>query len=311
MTGAESFVPSDSRRNMAAPVVVDEDALDTLSHISSEQGDVPQMELDEMRRRIRGREVDTKRMLSWLEEAEAAETAAEQPGSAAVGPAQEDEPGFQGGKREHAHIGEVPFGRTRPALHARVEVEFEDFIYCGTVMALKGTTACTVQFDADGEDVDIKCGEHRFRTIQRAEDGASAAAVDSEDTAQSDGKAAPEPRRTPLKRKRGGDATDASVDTSGGAGPPSSQERAAKDEPSPESEAAAAAEGSSSAPESSGGFAVSDASPESEEASGSGHVELSQATSELVGGVTNDLNASLEQIGMFLTADCAEKEGQG
>ena len=88
-------------------------------------------------------------------------------------------------------------------------------------------------------------------------------------------------------------------------------ERAAKDEPSPESEAAAAAEGSSSAPESSGGFAVSDASPESEEASGSGHVELSQATSELVGGVTNDLNASLEQIGMFLTADCAEKEGQG
>jgi hypothetical protein len=40
-----------------------------------------------------------------------------------------------------------------------------------------------------------------------------------------------------------------------------------------------------------------------------GDVQLSQATAELVGGVTHDLDASLAQIGMFLEADCAEKEG--
>jgi hypothetical protein len=309
--------------------MADEDAV---SHVDSEQGDVPQTELEDMRKRIRRGEMDTKRMLRWIDEAANAGQPEEEVVVEVEGqkqkqqqqqqqqqrrrrrPDDEEELGFVGGKRGLQHEGEVPYGRVCPALAARIEVEFQDAIYCGTVTGRRGTTVCTVKFDADSEEVDIRCGQHRFREIPRGEPETNTAGERS-DEALTSGKvpsAADEPRCTPLKRKRGTGTTAALSTSEPAAAPAASSEDspgAAKGSPdltrSTQSGSAATAE--SSAPQSSGGFAVSTSPAADEE---TGHVELSQATAELVGGVTNDLDASLAQIGMFLEADCAQKEGK-
>ena len=132
-----------------------EEEMDALSHVDSEQGDVPQAELESMRKRIRKGEVDTKRMLQWI--ADATE-AAEQPARAAE--RGREEPGFVSGKRKLQRGGAVPYGRVCPALSARIEVEFEDAVYCGTVISRRGKTVCTVLFDADG----ARAHAHRART---------------------------------------------------------------------------------------------------------------------------------------------------
>lgn len=304
--------------------MADEDAL---SHVDSEQGDVPPAELEDMRKRIRRGEVDIKRMLRWIDDAEkATKEEGEEERQRQLPPQREqqrprqrpgdEELGFVGGKRRLRRVGEVPYGRVCPALAARVEVEFRDAIYCGTVTGRRGKTVCTVKFDADSEEVDVRCGQHRFQEIPRDEPETDTAG-DRTDEAQASAKAPPtaeeEPRCTPLKRKRGTGTTPARSTSEPAAAPAASSEDspgAAKGGPdaatsATPSESAATAE--SSAPQSSGGFAVS-TSPAADE--DRDHVELSQATAELVGDVTNDLNASLAQIGMFLEADCAEKEGK-
>lgn len=270
----------------AMPVAVDEQ-LEALSHVDSDQGDVPQTELHSMRQRIRDGEVDTKWMLQWIEDAKEAALPAQQ---LLV------QEGFVGGKRELQREGQVPFGSVCPALSARVEVEFNDAIYCGTVIRVRSETACTVLFDADGDQIDITCGQHRFQEIQRENAGTSIAALTcaNPETGQ---------RYTPRKRKRGSsqsEACEANADApavhaeNGPDAPQGSLSAAPNAVPS---ESAAIAEGS----------ALTSSEVFAEEP---GDVKLSQTTTELVGGVTNDLNASLAQIGMFLEADCAEKEGK-
>ena len=77
-------------------------------------------------------------------------------------------PRFIGGRRELRREGELPFGLGCPALDARVEVEFSDYIYSGTVVMAAGTSF-TVLFDTDGKKVDVTCGQHRFREILQPE----------------------------------------------------------------------------------------------------------------------------------------------
>ena len=309
---------------MAVPEPAEED-LDALSHVDSEQGDVPQAELEDMRKRIRRGDMDIKRLLRWIDDAAEVGRSGQQqlqreqqrePQPQLPRPRRpngEEELGFVGGKREVQREGEVPYGRACPALGARIEVEFQDAIYCGTVTVRRAKTVCTVKFDADSDEVDIRCGQHRFREIRRAEPETGTARERS-DRAPASAKVAAtaeiEPRCTPPKRKRGtGSAAALATSEPADDSAASCEDSLGAVTASPGvttngTPSGSVATSESSLPQSSGSFAVP-TSPDEE----TGDVQLSQATAELVGGVTHDLDASLAQIGMFLEADCAEKEG--
>ena len=279
---------------------------DALSHVSSEQGEATQTELGAMTERIRSGELTMRRVLSWVEDATAA--ARDNPAAPDTQPAAAaavDEPGFTNGKRARARENELPLGRSRPALHARVEVEFEDFVYCGTVSAhhallsgKKTKAAFSVAFDADGDNMDVRCGEHRFRVIERRSEETAGAEGGGEDEGGGEREALKAPRRTPTKRQRPAAAAAASSPSASKrsrASAAASATAAATAEPTPPEPAASSSSAASSPPASSGGFPVSSASEEAASAS-SPALELSQKTSEIVGAVTNDLDASFAQV---------------
>ena len=113
------------------------------STVSSETGSVEESEVAAMRERIVRGELTMRRVLDWVEAGsytreatkrgrdayETGEAGAES-GSAAGGPAQ-----AMVGRRTLAKTGELSVGRHKPPIGARVEVEFTDFAYTGTVRA--------------------------------------------------------------------------------------------------------------------------------------------------------------------------------
>ena len=70
---------------------------------------------------------------------------------------------FTAGKRELAEL--LPLNAARPAVGARVEVDFTDYLYLGTVVRHGRGQIFDTMFDTDGETVTITTGKNRFRQV--------------------------------------------------------------------------------------------------------------------------------------------------
>ena len=134
---------------------------DAVSHISSENGDVDPVCIRKMRDSLMDGSLDMSRVLVWLAAATPFEDehsrATEIDGKAldpqkitvpendsqAANEAQTAEVGE--GRRELMRAGELPVGVARPLVDARVEVEFSDFVYTGTVSGTR-TAHCWLAF---------------------------------------------------------------------------------------------------------------------------------------------------------------------
>eukprot|EP01043_Picozoa_sp_COSAG02_P038752 COSAG02_NODE_3010_length_7554_cov_14.731590_4_plen_1222_part_01 len=75
------------------------------------------------------------------------------------------ESSFVQGKRPHEPLS---YGTRVEPIGTRLEVDFTDFLYIGTVLRHE-YSGMVVQFDADGEEVALKPQRHRFRVVSRVQ----------------------------------------------------------------------------------------------------------------------------------------------
>ena len=127
------------------------------------------------------------------------------------------EASFSAGKRELNE--DLPLTATRPAVTQRIEVDFTDFIYLGTVVRHGSGLRFDATFDSDGETVTITPGKHRFRCLQAQ---VAASATEKKAAPKKKAAGAKKTKPTPKAPKRKRAATSPTASASASASPASS-----------------------------------------------------------------------------------------
>eukprot|EP01047_Picozoa_sp_COSAG01_P002449 COSAG01_NODE_65_length_29252_cov_173.296995_16_plen_330_part_00 len=324
--------------------------VETASHVSSEAGCVDPAEVSQMRERITRGELTMLRVLEWL--------AATRPFADDHDPRPREVRVTEDGRYSSCETGagdvsgvgrrkleghrQLPVGDFRPPVGARVEVEFTDMVYTGTVRRHththvyrcltnpprllpyypcvsplraqvkyhSGKVLFAVHFDADGETTVLRSGLNRYARIgdtAGVEGPGHTASLPSDE------------HELAKSRRRRGEGTQGKqellqqqpeahssgvVETSSTTSTPVCSTTAAAAAASDDRSDAEMTTGS--APSSSDASAAAQATDKEQRID---RLPWSQDTQDVVSGVKSDLEQSLAMIGNFLSADVGHNEG--